>query len=276
MLAGSFAFAAMGALTHALGPRCDWLVVALVRAVFMFTTTALLARASGVRLAVWKPPTLWMRSLAGSFSLVCNFFALTRLPVADAITLSHAYPLWIVVLAAILARRWPLPNEALGVACGLAGVVLIQRPHLGGDCLAAIVALISSVSSAVAMLGLHRLRGVDARAIVAHFAGVASLVAAVGLLTRPDVLQWSIFEPWTIALLLGVCLSGTFGQVCLTRAYAAGPPTKVAVVGLTQVVFAMLFDVAFWGRTITPTTFAGFGLVIAPTAWLTMRGLRAS
>ena len=36
MLCGSFCFAAMGATTHALGPRCDWLVIALVRVLIMF------------------------------------------------------------------------------------------------------------------------------------------------------------------------------------------------------------------------------------------------
>ena len=70
------------------GSRCDWLVVALVRALVMLATAATLARASGSRLAFWRPRTLWVRSLAGSFSLVCNFYALTRLPVADAVTLS--------------------------------------------------------------------------------------------------------------------------------------------------------------------------------------------
>jgi drug/metabolite transporter (DMT)-like permease len=116
MLGGAFCFAAMGATTHALGPRCDWLVIALVRGVFMFATTALMARAASVRLVVFRPPTLWMRSLAGSFSLVGNFFALTRLPVADAITLSNAYPLWIFVLTAFLLRQPPAPAEVVGMA----------------------------------------------------------------------------------------------------------------------------------------------------------------
>ena len=68
------------------------------------------------------------------------------------------------------------------MASGLVGVVLIQQPHLGGDRFAVLVALLSSVSTAVAMMGLHRLRGLDPRAIMAHFAGVASLVAGAWLL----------------------------------------------------------------------------------------------
>jgi drug/metabolite transporter (DMT)-like permease len=65
-----------------------------------------------------------------------------------------------------------------------------------------------------------------------------------------------------------VGVSGTIGQFYLTRAYAAGPPTRVAVVGLTQVVFAMILDMVVWQRTFTPLTLAGFALVLAPTAWL--------
>ena len=274
MLGCALSLATMAALTHALEPRCDWLVVALVRAIFMLAMTATLARASGSSLVVWRPRTLWVRSLAGSFSLVCNFYALTRLPIADAVTLMNVQPLWIVLISAVVLRRSPTRGEALGVACGLAGVVLIERPHLEGDRLAALVALLSSMSSAVAMLGLHRLRHIDARAVVAHFAGVATVISATWLILRGDLLSARLFEGSTLWLLLGVGVSGTLGQILLTKAYAAGAPAKVAVVGLTQVVFAMGFDVALWNRSLTPAALAGFALVLAPTTWLSIRAAR--
>jgi drug/metabolite transporter (DMT)-like permease len=274
MLVSALALATMGALVHELGSRCDWLLVALIRALVMLVTAATLARASGSRLAVWRPGTLWVRSLAGSFSLVCNFYALARLPVADAVTLSNVHPLWIVMITAIMLGRAPTWGQVLGVASGLIGVALIEQPHLGVDRLAALVALLGSVSSAVALLGLHRLRDLDARAVVAHFAGVASLISAGWLLLRQDALPPRLFEPLTLGLLLGVGISGTLGQVFLTKAYAAGAPSKVAVVGLTQVVFAMGFDVAIWGRSLTPPILAGFALVMAPTTWLSLRAAR--
>ena len=56
MLGGALAFAAMGALVHALGPRCDWLVVALVRALVMLASAAALARAAGSRLVGLAAP----------------------------------------------------------------------------------------------------------------------------------------------------------------------------------------------------------------------------
>lgn len=273
MLQGAIAFAAMGAITSLLGRRCDWLVIALVRVLFMFVTSVSLARLVKVRLVFLTPRTLWLRSLAGSFSLVCNFFAMTRLPLGNVLTLTNSYPLWIVVLSAAVLRQPPTLAEGLGVASGLVGVGLIQQPQFTGDQFASLVALAGSVSSALAMLGLHRLKEIDPRAIVAHFSGVASLIAGCWL-----ALRWSngtitlpSADPLTLVLLAGVGITGTIGQFFLTKAYAAGAPARVSVISLTQVLFGMLFDRILWGRTMPPLGLVGFCLVLAPTAWLTGR-----
>lgn len=275
MLCGAFAFSVMSAFTYALGPRCDWLVIAVARAAIMFVTAVAMARFKGVELVLWEPRTLWIRSLAGSVSLVCNFYAMTRLPIADVLTLTNTYPLWIVLLSAILMGLPPTIGEIAGVICGLIGVALIQQPHLGGDRLAATVALLGSVSTSVAMLGLHRLRGLDARAIVAHFSGVATVVALIWLALRgAGTLGTGFSDPRTVGMLACLAISGTIGQFFLTKAYAAGPPGEVAVVGLSQVVFGMGFDVAIWGRSLTTLSMLGFALVLAPSAWLTVRAAR--
>jgi drug/metabolite transporter (DMT)-like permease len=268
MLCGAFCFALMGAATHALGARCDWLVVAFVRAVFMFGIAVTMARLAGARLVVWQPRTLWVRSLAGSFSLVCNFYALSRLPVADALTLSNSYPLWIVLLSALLARRWPAAWELLGVALGLVGVALIEQPKLRGESVAVGVALISAVSTSVALLGLHRLRTVDMRAILAHFAGIGALVSGVGLALRWPSIQGERYDGLTLVLLLAVAVSGTAGQFCLTRAYSLGRPARLAIVGLSQIVFALGFDIIIWKRSLDLLMILGMLLVVAPSAWL--------
>jgi drug/metabolite transporter (DMT)-like permease len=276
ILGSSLMLATMGALTHSVGARCDWLVVALVRAVMMLATSATLAVSSGSELVVWRPRSLWVRSLAGSCSLVCNFYALTRLPIADAVTLFSLQPLWIVLISVVLFRRAPSLGECLGVAFGLLGVVLIERPDLPRDHLAALVALLSSVSAAVAMLGLHRLRRIDSRAVVAHFAGVAALVSLGWLILRGNALSPGLLEPTTWLYLVGIGATGTLGQILLTKAYAAGAPAKVAVVGLAQVLFAMGFDVALWGRSLDLVGIAGFALVLAPTTWLSIRSAQSS
>jgi hypothetical protein len=47
------------------------------------------------------------------------------------------------------------------------------------------------------------------------------------------------------------------------------------VVGLTQVGFAMVLDIVLWHRSLSLITGLGFVLLLAPSAWLSIRAARA-
>ncbi|HEX8845555.1 MAG TPA: hypothetical protein VF791_12965 [Pyrinomonadaceae bacterium] len=70
MLWGALAFASMGALGHLAGERCSWQLVALARASLALVFSLIFALASGVRLVLFKPATLWIRSLSGSIGIL--------------------------------------------------------------------------------------------------------------------------------------------------------------------------------------------------------------
>jgi drug/metabolite transporter (DMT)-like permease len=275
MLCGSVSFATMGALAHALGRSCPWQVIALARTALPLLFVTPLALAAGARLVFLRPRTLWLRSIAGSLSMMATFFAITHLPVSDVFTLTNTFPIWVAVLSWPLLGEPPAPGVWLAVAAGMGGVVLIQQPHLAAGHLAITwLALGSSVCTAFAMIGLHRLQGIDARAIVVHFSGVALLfcVACFFLFER-EAFAAEVLGPRTILLLLGVGVAATVGQLFLTKAFAAGSPAKVSVVGLSQIPFALLLDVALFDHGFNVVTLLGMALVLTPTAWLLLRGL---
>ena len=105
MVTAAFSFASMGALAHALGPRCDWFLTAFIRILCTFVFSVGLARLAGAGLVLWRPRTLWVRSISGTISLLCSFYALSRLPVADVLTLTNTYPLWIVLFSLRQLKR---------------------------------------------------------------------------------------------------------------------------------------------------------------------------
>jgi drug/metabolite transporter (DMT)-like permease len=271
MLAGSLAFAVMGTLAHALGDRCPWQLGALARSALVLVFALGMARAAGVRLVFLRPASLWWRSTAGSLSVVGTFYALTRLPVPDVLTLTNMFPVWVALLAWPVLGERPTAGVALAVGCAVLGVALIEKPHLDVGNPGVPVALGVSLSTAVAMMGLHRLRGIDARAIVVHFSAVSVVASllAVALFDRPDAVA-EVPGAATLAMLLGIGVTATVGQLCLTRAFAEGAPAKVSVVGLTQVVFALLLEEALGPRALRPEALAGIALVLAPTVWLTL------
>jgi drug/metabolite transporter (DMT)-like permease len=231
-----------------------------------------MARLTGAELVLFKPRVLWLRSIAGSISLLCTFYALTQVRPSEVLTLTNTFPIWVAILSWPLLRIRPGLSVWLAAGCGVLGVIVMQQPHLEasgwGQRLAAPLALFAAFTSAVAMLGLHRLKDLHPWAIVAHFSGVATIFVLVACFVGGPVPAEQILDPRIGSRLLAVGVTATLGQLCLTRAFTLGEPSRVSVVGLTQIVFAIGLDVLFDGVPFDLMTLAGIALVMAPTAWV--------
>ncbi len=272
MLAGAAAFTIMGACAHGLRSRCDWQVAMIARSAIPLLLATGMALSAKAKLVLFGPWNLWMRSIAGSLSMMGAFFAFTHLPISQVLTLTNLYPIWVAVLSWPFLGKAPSLDVWLAAAIGVTGVVLIEQPEGEGTGYASMAALSSSLMSGFAMIGLHRLKQIDPRAIVAHFS-LVSLLTALGALAVFDhsIALDGLADPISVLLLAGVGLSATIGQFLLTLAFTHGSPARVAVVGLVQVAFGMACDVLLWGQPIGAWTMAGTALVIGPTAWVMLR-----
>lgn len=269
MLWASLAFAVMAAATHRAGEDCDWQLVVVARASLAFLFAVVIAKLSRVKLVFRGPKTLWVRSLAGSASMLCNFYALAHLPVSDTLTLMNTAPIWVTLLLWLVFDQRPTVRIVVAVSAGVAGIALIQQPHFQSGKFACLMALCGAFFTAVAMLGLNRLQHVDPRAIVVHFCGVASLITTIFLLltNRKDYsAQLNNVAVWGTLLLVG--LAGVAGQIGMTKAFAQGRATHISVVALSQILFGLAFDVLFWNRGANWISLLGMVLVIVPAAWL--------
>ncbi len=271
MLCGCFALAWMGQFAHHLRESCDWRLVALARSALALTFAAGLARLTGARLVLWRPAALWLRGVASSLSLLCTFYAFAQLPTSEVLTLTNTVPIWVAFLSWPLLGVRPSLSIWLAAGCGVIGVALIQSPHFAGSPTATPavgLALSAALTSAIAMLGLHRLQGLHPWAIVVHYSGVATLFVLAAWLVGGPVDLAPLQQSKTLLLLLGVGVAATIGQLCVTQAFTTGQPARVAVVGLMQIVFALGLDLAFDAPSLPLVALAGIGLVVLPTAWV--------
>src|SRR5262249_38157426 len=131
------------------------------------------------------PPTLWMRSVAGSCSLVCTFYALHRLPLTEVYTIANMFPIWVALLSWPLLGRPPARSVWLCVASGVAGVFVIFQPRFATGDYTLLIVVAVSLFTALAMMGLHHLQHLDPRAIVVHFSTTALAFAVAAALLLP-------------------------------------------------------------------------------------------
>lgn len=271
MIVGQFSFSVMAVCSRAAGERFDWPVVAFARAIIPLVLTGLVCTLTST--IPWRPSAmLWIRSLAGSVSLICTFYSFTHLPVSDVLTLTNLFPVWVAILSWPVLGRLPSWDIWLSAVLGVVGVALVQQPHIETGQVATYAAITSSFASSIAMLGLHRVQGVSAHAIVFHFSAV-SMVFCLGALwiTQAPLASPRLLEVSSLALLAGVGLSATFGQFCLTRAFVDGEPAQVAVAGVVQVLIGSVLEACFWPRAFPWLTLAGMALILGPTTWVLWR-----
>lgn len=233
-----------------------------------------LAIAAGAKLVFWKPTTLWARSLAGWTSMIFGFYAMTHYDVEIVLAITNSFPIWVAVLSWPLLGLMPKPRTWIALLVSCTGVWLVyassssaqQLPSTFSQPHTAIpAAILASMLSAVAMINLHRLKSIDARAIVAHFSAVATACSFLVWLALP---KSNVYQPTTdvsVVKLLCVGLAATVGQLCLTKAFSTGSPASVSIVGLSQVVVAAVFKWFLEQRVPSQLSVLGMLLILVST-----------
>src|SRR4051812_4304165 len=98
MLCGCGWFAAMSLLAREAGRHVDWQAVAAARSSLATLFALALCLATGTPLVFARPRILWLRSVAGSLSMLSTFYALTRMHTSGVLTLTNTFPAWVAVL----------------------------------------------------------------------------------------------------------------------------------------------------------------------------------
>ncbi|MCU0712574.1 MAG: DMT family transporter [Pirellula sp.] len=277
MLIGSLFFAIMALLAESLKEQFSFPWISAIRSGVATCLAFALAFAAGSKLVFFKPFTLWIRSISGWVSMMFCFYAMTHYNVEIVLALTNSYPIWVAILS------WPIlgivPNAkswiALIVSCFGMGLIYYGSDN-AGDVVSTYsnphwaipAAILASIMSGVALINLHRLKGIDARAIVTHFSAVATLGSLLVWLALPVPSDLTATDDWSVLRLLGVGIAATVGQLCLTKAFSTGQPANVSIIGLSQVVFAAIFKWFLERQVPSLLSTLGMLLVMAATIWV--------
>lgn len=96
--------------------------------------------------------------LLGALECACFYWAVGRMPLADAMTYWMAAPIFVVALSVLLLRERVDARRWLCVVAGFAGVALALGGDLGTAGLPALVALAGSLLYALFLVATRRLR----------------------------------------------------------------------------------------------------------------------
>ncbi len=263
------AFAVTGACIKAAAPSTSNEVVVFVRcAVSLVALLPWMLRLGNGGIRTQKPGGHLLRAGFGVLAMYAFFYAIARLPLAEAMLLTYSTPLWVPFIAWFwIGERPPwvvLPASLLG----LLGIALIVKPGSAQiEWLAGLAGVASGVLAGCAMVSIRRISDTEpALRIVFYFALLSTLISAIPLLWA-----WQTPSPEAWLLLIGAGLFATVGQLNLTQAYGWAPAARVGPFTYTAVLFSAVLAWLLWDEALDRWSIVGALLVIATCVLVSWR-----
>jgi len=200
------------------------------------------------------------------------FFALARLPLADAIALSFIAPVLTALLgASLLGERldWRI---GVALATGLAGMLMIVGGKVGGTgldreaAIGAAAVIVSAIGYALNVVVLRHRATRDPLSQIVLFQNLGPAL----LLAVPVLWVWTPLTLGDAALFAVLGTIGVTAHTMLAHAFARIEAVRLAPVGYVTLVWGILFGLLLFAEVPGLATLAGAGLIVLGTV-LTQR-----
>jgi drug/metabolite transporter (DMT)-like permease len=184
------------------------------------------------------------RCFFGIISMICYFYALHMLPLANAIVVFFTSPLFITIFSIFLLKEQVGIYRWGAVIVGFIGVVIAAWPQDMVFNIGILIALLSAMTSGLAVINLRQLGKTETALTTTVWFTLFSIVFSAPL----AALDWKPpgFGALLLFMLCGV-LAG-ISQLCLSKAYQLADPTVISPFNYTSILWAALIGFLFWGH----------------------------
>ncbi|PHS79540.1 MAG: hypothetical protein COB59_01070 [Rhodospirillaceae bacterium] len=214
-----------------------------------------------VGFAVMRTNRLWAhirRSTFGILAMLSWFWVITKMPLAEATSISFSAPLFTTLGAALFLGEQVGPRRWFATFMGFIGVLVIIRPGYRDVGEVQLIAILCAVLIAGAMLSNKSLaKSENPNAMVVWMGLFMTLFSLPSAL---PVWQWPSAE--TSAWLVVLGLVATAAHLALNRAFVHGDASFIAPFGFVQIPFIAFMGYVFFAETPDLWTWVGAGIIV--------------
>lgn len=242
--------------------------------------SAFLRFALGLPFAVPMLWPLWRMRLTGgqarlfalrggvhTLGVLCWFFAMTRIPLAEVTAMNYLNPVWVTVGAALFLGERFEARRLLAVAAALGGALVILRPGLRE-----VEAGHLSMFGAAFFIGSGYLVAKRLSGQVPATVVVGGLSVTVTLALLPFALAVWVPVGWAEIgwFFLTACFA-TAAHYTMTRAFAAAPVSATQPATFLQLVWSVALGAALFGEPVDGWVILGGAVIMAAVSFITWR-----
>ncbi|MEZ5573911.1 MAG: DMT family transporter [Halioglobus sp.] len=265
MLVSALGFALMATCVKLVASRgVPLLEIVAARSLVSLVISYADVRRKGLSLWGTQRALLAARGIVGVLALICVYYALATLPLAEATLLQYMHPVFTALLGLLVLKESIQLSTLICILLSIVGMIIMVEPGIFIDATPALptfsvlIALAGAFGSAVAYVIVRRLSvHEDASVIIFYFPLIALPLSAVLLgdqFVMPDAV--------TLVFLLLVGIFTQIGQLGLTHAMRVETAGKAAAFSYVQVIFAALLGWLVFAEIPSLWTLVGGGLIV--------------
>ena len=205
-------------------------------------------------------PTLLARSFFGTLGIICNFYAVDHLTLANASILNKMAPFMVLIFSYFILKERLKPMHFAIVGLAFLGCLFVVKPTPGNmDLLGSLAGLSGGIAAGLAYTLVRKagLNGEKGTTIVLVFSVFSCLSVLPYILLN--------YKPMTLtqlAMLLMAGAAATAAQFSVTAAYSNAPSKEISVYDYTQVLWAALLGFILFGDIPDAFSIIGYSLII--------------
>lgn len=236
---------------------------------FLFALPLLVRHGTGI-LRTDKLGLYLTRCVIGIVSMLCGFWAIVNLPLAQAVALSYATPIFITIGAVLVlgevvrARRWT------AVAIGILGVLVIVRPFGHEFSFGSLVALTAAALSAMVAISIKFLSRTEPPDAIVLWTTL--IWVPLSLLPALTVWEWPSLVSWGWVAAAG--FFGTVSHMCWTRANRLADASVIAPISFVQLPVVALLAWLLFDETMDRWTVIGAAVIFGSNFYIARREAR--
>ena len=251
MTAAAFAFSWMNIAIRAVSAEMDPLQIAFFRNLFaLMFMLPWLASAGLDGLKTERLKHHLLRAAIGMAAMVCWFYSVALLPLAEAVALNFTVPLFATAGAALIL-----------------GVLIILRPGFAEVTPVTALPVAAALFMAFSVLIVKSLSRSDSPQVVVFYMNL--FLTPLSLV--PALFVWRWPDGWALLLLVLVGLLATLAHLALTRSYQKADASAVIPFDYARLPFVALFAYFLFGEQPDLWTWVGAGVITASAIYIARR-----
>lgn len=214
---------------------------------------------------------LLIRSVAGTLGILCNFYAVSNMNIADASMLNKLSPFFAVVFSIFILKEKATFKQFFAVTLAFIGAMFVMKPSFSFEALPAFLGFLGGMGAGLAYTYVRKLsqNGFKGPLIVFYFSLFSCVVT----------LPWLIFDftpmsttQWLYLILAGLCAGG--GQFFITSAYSKAPAKEISVYDYSQIIFTTVISLIVFSELPDALSFIGYAIIIVAAVFNAWNSLK--